>query len=204
MTPNRDEAPAQHPVGCPQPSEAAKEGTLVPAVSGRLPVHPGQLVILAVDVVVALLGAAHLVSVRQHGDALRQQERGQQVALLPGAQREHLRIVRLALDPAVPGPVTAVAVLVPFPVRVVVLVVVRDEVAQRESVVGGDQVDRRPGHVARRSTGRPSPPAVREVSPEARPHLARSCAPPRRICAPSSFHSAHNFGNPPTGWTPTW
>jgi len=48
----------------------------------------------------------------------------------------------VALDPAVPGPVEALAVFALFAVGVVVLVVVRDEVAQGETVVGDHEVDR--------------------------------------------------------------
>ena len=52
------------------------------------------------------------------------------------------RIVGLALDAAVPGAVVVGAVLVVLEVGLVVLLVVGDEVAQREPVMGGDEVDR--------------------------------------------------------------
>ena len=48
-----------------------------------VPVDPGQLVVLAVDVVVSLLGAAPLVAVGDHRYALGQQQGGEEVALLP-------------------------------------------------------------------------------------------------------------------------
>src|SRR5579884_3484577 len=57
------------------------------------------------------------------------------------AQREHVGIVRRTLDAAVPRPVEALAVAVVLAVRLVVLVVVRDEVGEREPVVRGDEVD---------------------------------------------------------------
>ena len=50
-------------------------------------------------------------------------------------------VVGLALDAAVPGPVVVGAVAVGLAVRPVVLDVVGDQVAQREAVVGGDEVD---------------------------------------------------------------
>ena len=118
-----------------------------PGLVGR-PVDPGQLVVLAVGVVVAALGAAHLVAVQDHRHALRQQQRGEEVALLAGAQREDRRVVGLALDAAVPRPVVALAVAVALAVGLVVLVVVRDQVAQREAVVRGDEVDARDGAAA--------------------------------------------------------
>jgi hypothetical protein len=40
-----------------------------------------------------------------HRDALGQQQRGEQVALLPLAQRDHGRVVGVALGAAVPGAV---------------------------------------------------------------------------------------------------
>ena len=60
-------------------------------LAGVVPVDPAQLVVLAVDVVVALLGAAQLVAVRDHRHALGQQQRGEEVALLPLAQRVRSR-----------------------------------------------------------------------------------------------------------------
>ena len=53
-----------------------------------------------------------------------------------------------ALGPAVPRPVVVGAVAVVLEVGLVVLVVVRDEVGEREPVVRGDEVDRRGGPAA--------------------------------------------------------
>src|SRR5665811_2432732 len=91
-------------------------------VLGQLPVDPGELVVLAVDVVVAALGSTDLVAVGDHRDTLAQQERGEEVALLLPAQGVDGGVVRLALDPAVPRPVVALAVVVGLSVGVVVLV----------------------------------------------------------------------------------
>ena len=113
-----------------------------------VPVEPRQLGVLAVGVVVAGLGAADLVAAEDHRHALREQQGGEDVAALLGAQGEHLLVVGLALDAAVPRAVVRLAVAVVLAVGLVVLVVVGDEVAQREPVVGGDEVDRR-----RRSAG---------------------------------------------------
>src|SRR3712207_8608356 len=52
-------------------------------------------------------------------------------------------VVRLALDTAVPGSVVRLAVPVLFAVGLVVLLVVRHEVAQREPVMARDEVDAR-------------------------------------------------------------
>ena len=68
---------------------------LLPLV--QVPVHPGELVVLAVGVVVAALGPADLVAGQQHRHALRDEERGEEVAHLPLAQRVDRRVVGLAL-----------------------------------------------------------------------------------------------------------
>ena len=51
------------------------------------------------------------------------------------------RVIGRALDPAVPRAIVALAVLVVLAVGLVVLLVVRGEVGQREPVVGGHEVD---------------------------------------------------------------
>ena len=86
---------------------------------------------------------AELVAAEQHRHALREEERRQEVAHLPVAQRVHGGVVGRPLGAAVPAAVVVGAVAVPLPVRLVVLLVVRDEVGEREAVVGGDEVDRR-------------------------------------------------------------
>ena len=72
-----------------------------------------------------------------------EQQGGEEVALLAVAQLDHLVVVGLALRPAVPRAVVALAVDAALAVRLVVLLVVGDEVAQREPVVGRDEVDAR-------------------------------------------------------------
>src|SRR6202042_3652144 len=67
----------------------------------------------------------------------------EQVATLAPTQREDPRLVGRAFDAAVPGAVRIVPVLVALEVGLVVLRVVRDELVEREAVMGGDEVDRR-------------------------------------------------------------
>src|SRR5258705_5040508 len=92
----------QPPRECEQPLAA-----LVP-----VPVEPRDLVVLAPRVVVAELRAVVLVAADEHRRALRQQQRGQEIALLALPQRAYFRVVGLALDAAVPGAVVVGAVLV--------------------------------------------------------------------------------------------
>jgi hypothetical protein len=79
--------------------------------------------------------------VQEHRHALRQEEGGEDVALLPLAQGEDLQVVGRPLDAAVPGAVVALAVVAALAVGLVVLLVVRDQVAQVLSVVVCDVVD---------------------------------------------------------------
>src|SRR4029450_9849766 len=63
-------------------------------------------------------------------------------ALLALAQLAYLDVVGRAFGAVVPGQIVVGAVAVVLAVGLVVLVVVRDEVAEREAVVGGHEVDR--------------------------------------------------------------
>ena len=143
LAPEEELAPAEHGVRAPQRDQLARELEQVGVRLEQRPVEPGDLGVLAPAVVVAALGAPELVAAEQHRRALGEQQRGQEVALLARAQREDLGVVGRPLDAAVPGPVVVGPVAVALLVGLVVLLVVGDEVGEREAVVGGDEVDRR-------------------------------------------------------------
>src|SRR5690606_23677849 len=103
------------------------------------PVHPGDLVILGIGVVVALLGAAHLVALLDERRAARDEERGQQRPHVAPARGVDRRIVGWPFDAAVPRLVVVVPVAVAFSVRLVVLLLVGDEVGEGETVVHGEE-----------------------------------------------------------------
>jgi hypothetical protein len=94
-----------------------------------------------------------LIAAGEHGHALREHERGEEVAHLALAQVVDLGIVGGAFRAHVPTVVVVGAVGVVVAVGLVVLVVVADEVAEREAVVRGDEVDAGVGVCGRR-TGR--------------------------------------------------
>ena len=100
-----------------------------------------HLAVLAVGVVVTVLRPAHFIAHVNHRRAGRQQRQGQEILDLPVAQCLDGRIVGRAFDAAVPAQVVVRAVAIVFAVRLVVLVVVRDEIVQREPVVTGDEID---------------------------------------------------------------
>src|SRR6185437_2964401 len=89
-----------------------------------VPVDPGDLVVLAVTVVVAALGAPEFVAGEQHRNALAEKERDEEVPHLPVAQGRDPRILRRALSAAIPRPVVVGAVSVLLAVGFVVLAVV--------------------------------------------------------------------------------
>jgi len=103
------------------------------------PVEPADLIVLAIGIVIAALGLAHLVAHQDHGHAHREQRRGQEVLHLP---------VPELLHPDRPwGPlrrssssVVACTVTVALAVRLIMLVVVRNEIVQGEAVVAGHEV----------------------------------------------------------------
>src|SRR5512145_1417443 len=82
-----------------------------------VPVDPGNFVILAIRVVVALLGAADFVAREQHRDSLRQDQGGEKVALLARTQGENHRIVRWPFGTAVPTEIIVVTVAIFLAVR---------------------------------------------------------------------------------------
>lgn len=186
-------APAEHRVLGAQRRHHPGEGQQVHVRVG--PVDPGELVVLAVAVVVAVLGAAQLVAVTDHRHALRQQQRGQEIALLAGPQGVDLLVVGRSLGAAVPGPVVALAVVVVLAVGLVVLLVVGHQVTQREPVVGGDEVDR---------GDRPAPGVFVQVGRTGQPvgELVEGGGSPRQKSRTVSrylpFHSVHCGGKLPT------
>src|SRR5581483_6343194 len=127
LGPRQERLPAKNRVLASEVDHAPDEAEQV--ALGALPVEPGELVVLAPRVVVAVLRSPDLVAAEKHRHALREQERREEVALLPRSYRTDGRIVGLALRSVVPRAVVVGAVVVPFSVRVVVLLVVRDEVA---------------------------------------------------------------------------
>src|SRR5690606_25318529 len=156
----------------PQPEQVpgGREQLLLPAV--ELPVHPGDLVVLAVGVVVPQLAAPELVAGGEHRRAGGEQERAEEVAHGTAAPDEDvgtelvhprraprpdrgvagsatlLALLALGdgdrpLDLVVPRAVVVAAVPVVLAVRLVVLEVVGDEVGEGEAVVRGHVVDAR-------------------------------------------------------------
>jgi len=126
-------APAEDGMLGAQPHDGP--GELEHVLVDRWPVDPRGLVVLAVGVVIAVLGAADFVAVQDHRHALAEQKRGNHVAPLPRARRRDLRILRGCLDATVPCAVVLLAVVVYSPLASLCFLVVHNGVVQREAVV---------------------------------------------------------------------
>src|SRR5262249_8972083 len=111
----------EHGMRLAQADQASAELEQAATRAVKIPVEPADLVVLAIGVVVAALRPPQLVAAQQHRPSRGEEERGQEVAHLPLAQRDDLRIVGRALDAVVPAAVVVASVPVLLAVRLVVL-----------------------------------------------------------------------------------
>src|SRR5205807_7611429 len=106
----------------------------------QAPVHPADLIVLTVGVVVPTLGPPELVAGQDHGSAGGEQQNRREVPHLPPAQPIDLLGVSMSLVAAVPAQVIMAAVGVPLAVGFIVLVVVGHQVSQGQAIVTGNEV----------------------------------------------------------------
>ncbi len=96
-----------------QPREAQEAGILL----CQRPIDPGDLVVLAIRIVVALLGPAELIALSQERHALRNHEQSQEVAHLPLPQCVDAGVIGRTFVAAVGAEIFVPAVFVVFAVR---------------------------------------------------------------------------------------
>src|ERR1019366_1619151 len=108
---------------------------------GHAPVQPAHFVVLAVGVVVALLGACDFVARENHGNAVRKQQNGGKVFSLTRAQLVPGGIVARAFPATIPTVVGVGAISVVLAVGEIVLLVVGNQIVEREAIVAGHEVD---------------------------------------------------------------
>ena len=99
------------------------------------PLRPGYLVILAVSVVITLLGTPAFVTAAQHRHALREKKRAEEIPLLSAPKSVDLWILRRTFGPTVPRLIVVVAVLIVFAVRLVMFIVVGNQVRQSLAIM---------------------------------------------------------------------
>src|SRR3954453_15108679 len=108
-----------------QIGEMADEiGKVFSRIAEMTPVHPADLIVLAIGVVVAALRIADLVAGEQQRQALRQQQAGELVAAQLPPQRIDISIIGRALMAAIVAVVVAGSVAIVFAVSQIVLLVV--------------------------------------------------------------------------------
>ena len=143
--PLKKEPPPENRVLLPQVNETLREYHQLTGRTVQFPVVPSELIILAVRIVVALLRPPNLVAPADHWDTLREQEQCQAVPLLSLSELVDGRIGGRPLDAAIPAQVVVRSVTVVFTIRFVVLVVVRNEIVEGESIMRRDEIDARKG-----------------------------------------------------------
>ena len=107
----------------------------------QAPVKPTDIAVLAIGIVVAPLGTAHLVAHEQHRRAGRQHLQREKVLDLAVAQRLDRRIVGRSFRAAVPAQIVIRTVAIVLAVGLVVLVVVRDQIIESKAVMAGYEID---------------------------------------------------------------
>ena len=133
-------AAMQHRMLKPQMDQLRYEFEQVLLILVQIPVRPGDRIVLAVGVVVALLGARNLIATADHRNALAEQQCGEHVAHLLLTKLVNILDGRRTLNTAVPRTVVAFAVPVAFAVGFVVFFVIAHQIVHGEAVVRGDEV----------------------------------------------------------------
>src|SRR5262245_44668678 len=116
----------------------------------QFPIEPRDLVVLAVSVVVAALAVADFVARQEHRNSLRDNQRREKGPLLVLTQGANFRIIGRTLGAAVPTVVIVRAVAILLSIGFIVLLIVRDKIGERETVVTRNEV-----HAGVRSTAVP-------------------------------------------------
>src|ERR1700761_7106335 len=119
---------------------ADKFGEVVAFAAEIFPTDPADLAVLAISIVVAVLRVADLVAGPQQRHALCEKQTGELVLAQLAAQRDDSGIVGRAFDPAIVAVIVVGAVAIVFAVGFVVLLVVCEQIGQREAVMDGDVV----------------------------------------------------------------
>ena len=118
----------------------AEEFEQIPVLLQQAPIQPGDLIVLAVGVVVAELGVAELVTGQEHGRPAAAHEHGAGVADHAETEAEDFRVVGIALSSAVPAAVVIGAVRIVPAVPLVVLLVIGIEIVEGKAVMAGEEI----------------------------------------------------------------
>ena len=134
--------PRHHDItALPKSDECFDESVDIAISLQQTPVEPADIGVLAVSVIVASLGSAHLIAHEKHRRAGGQKLQCEEVLDLTIAQRLDFRIVGRPLRTAVPAQIIIGAIAVALAVGLVVLPVVGDQIVEREAIMAGHEID---------------------------------------------------------------
>ena len=127
-----------------QCGEISGESLLLTLVNADgIPVHPADVIVLAIGIVIAAQRATELVTSQQHRRALGEQQRAKKILLLAQAQHIDSGVARRAFDAEIVAIILAMAVLIFLAIDLVVPFTVADQIIEREAVVTGHKIDAR-------------------------------------------------------------
>ena len=135
--------PAAPKIGvvCAQQNCASYERAERFVLAAEIPIDPARLIVLAIGVVVAALGAAKLVAGRQHRDSQREQQRRDEIAFLAKAQGSYRGIVTVAFQAAIPTEILIAAVGVLLAIGPIVFLGVAHRILKGETVMRRNEID---------------------------------------------------------------
>src|SRR5215470_7862258 len=132
-----ESAPAQGRMRLPERNHLFEETKNVLIRLELAPVEPTNLVVLVVWIIVAELRIQELISGPEHRDTVRQQEQTAEILSLFSTQRENLcQRAFISFVPTVPTAILVRTVLVVMAVLPVAFLIVRNQIVQRETVMG--------------------------------------------------------------------
>src|SRR5215471_6832971 len=105
------------------------------------PIEPAGFVVLAIGVVVPKLCSPHFVTHEKHGHTKGKHRHGQKVFYLPVSELLHAGVIGRTFNAAVPTSIVVRPVAVVFAICFVVLVIIRDEVVEREPVMARNKIN---------------------------------------------------------------
>src|SRR5581483_11705059 len=117
----------------PELGEMCDEVGEVVILAEILPADPADLIVLAIGIVVAGLRVGDLVAGEDQRQALRQQQCGERILAKLPAQRDDIGIVGRSLMTAIIAVIVVGAVAIVLAVGLVVLLVVAEQIGQRET-----------------------------------------------------------------------
>ena len=118
------------------------EAKQFPMLIQAVPIEPVHFAVVTIRIIVAVAGLADFIAHQNHRHALAEHQYGNGVFHLPPPQPENVPIAGRPFATAIPAKIIVRAVPIIFAVRLVMLLVVGDQIHQREAVVTGDKVNR--------------------------------------------------------------